>query len=116
MTLSVWVIYIFCAFCLCLSSNKQISKTKNVLNPFPSKGFLIDEWNRLALDRLKSISALSAHAAVKGLIDSQPDECSYYVLKIVVNLSLDVPIKKDSNKKRVYERSISATSIYLNSG
>ena len=37
------------------------------LNPFPSKGFPIDEWNRLALDRVKSISALSAHSAVKGL-------------------------------------------------
>ena len=38
-----------------------------MLNPFPSKGFPIDEYNRLALDRVKSISALSAHSAVKGL-------------------------------------------------
>ena len=37
------------------------------LNPFPSKGFPIAEQNRLALDRVKSISALSAHLAVKGL-------------------------------------------------
>ena len=31
------------------------------------KGFPVDEQNRLALDRVKSISALSAHSAVKGL-------------------------------------------------
>ena len=37
------------------------------INPFPSKGFPFDEQNRLALDRVKSISALSAHSAVKGL-------------------------------------------------
>ena len=36
-------------------------------HPFPSKGFPIDEQNRLALDRVRSMSALSAHAAVKGL-------------------------------------------------
>ena len=36
-------------------------------NPFPSKGFPIDQQNRLALDGVKSISALSAHSAVKGL-------------------------------------------------
>ena len=35
-------------------------------NPFPAKGFPIDESNRLALDRVKSVSALSAHSAVKG--------------------------------------------------
>jgi len=29
--------------------------------------FPIDELNRLALDRVKSISALSTHSAVKGL-------------------------------------------------
>ena len=39
-----------------------------VLNPFPAKGFPINEQNRLALDRVKSISALSADSAVKGLI------------------------------------------------
>ena len=39
----------------------------DVVNPFPSKGFPIDESNRLALDRVKSTSALSAHSAVKGL-------------------------------------------------
>ena len=38
-----------------------------MVNPFRSKGFPFDEQNRLALDRVKSISALSAHAAVKGL-------------------------------------------------
>ena len=37
------------------------------LNPFPAKGFPNDEENRLALDRVKSIRALSAHSAVKGL-------------------------------------------------
>ena len=40
-----------------------------LLNPFPSKGFPIVEPNRLALDRVKPISALSAHSAVKGLTD-----------------------------------------------
>ena len=39
----------------------------DVVNPFPSEGFPIDEYNRLALDRVKSISALSTHSAVKGL-------------------------------------------------
>ena len=38
-----------------------------VNNSFPAKGFPIDELNRLALDRVKSISALSAHSAVKGI-------------------------------------------------
>ena len=42
----------------------------NSINPFPSKGFPIDEENRLALDRVKSISALSAHSEVKGLMVS----------------------------------------------
>ena len=37
-------------------------------NPFPSKGFPIDEYNRLALNRVNSVSALSAQSAVKGLI------------------------------------------------
>ena len=31
-------------------------------NPFPAKGFPIDELNRLALDRVKSIGALSARS------------------------------------------------------
>ena len=39
-------------------------------NGFPSKGFPIDEENRLALDRVKSISSLSADWAVKGLVGS----------------------------------------------
>ena len=39
-------------------------------NPFPSKRFPIDEYNHLALDRVKSVSALSAHSAVKGLTNS----------------------------------------------
>ena len=39
------------------------------INPFPAKGFPIDELeNRLALDRVKSVSALSGHTAVNGLI------------------------------------------------
>ena len=42
-------------------------KRREFLNPFPSKGFSIGEQNRLALDRVKSISALSAHSAAKGL-------------------------------------------------
>ena len=37
------------------------------INPFPAKGFTIDEQNRLALNRVKSVSALSTHTAVKGL-------------------------------------------------
>ena len=36
-------------------------------NPFPANGFPIDKLNRLALDRVKSISALSTCSAVKGL-------------------------------------------------
>ena len=44
----------------------------DVVNPFPSKRSSIDELelDRLALDRVKSISALSAHSAVKGLRNS----------------------------------------------
>ena len=38
------------------------------------KGFLTDEYNRLALDRVKSMSALSAHSAVKS-------ECLFSVVK-----------------------------------
>ena len=39
----------------------------DVVNPFPSNGFPIGEYNGLALDSVKSVSALSAHSAVKGL-------------------------------------------------
>ena len=38
------------------------------LNLFTPKGFPIDELNRLALGRVKSISALWAPTGVKGLI------------------------------------------------
>ena len=38
----------------------------DVVNPFLSKRFPIDEENRLALDRVKSISALSTHLDGKG--------------------------------------------------
>ena len=38
-----------------------------MVNPFLSKRFPIDEENRLALDRVKSISALSTHLDGKGL-------------------------------------------------
>ena len=47
-------------------STRQIRRPSR-FNPFPSKGFPIDEQNRLALDREKSISALAAHSAVKEL-------------------------------------------------
>ena len=40
-------------------------------NPFPSKGFPMAEQNRLALDRVRSISALRAHSAVEGLMGTQ---------------------------------------------
>ena len=40
----------------------------DIVNPFLSKGFPINEQNRLRLDRVKSISALSAHSAVKRLM------------------------------------------------
>ena len=47
---------------------KSISAlSTHTVNPFPSKGFPIDEYNRLALDRVKSVSGPSAHLAVKGL-------------------------------------------------
>ena len=39
----------------------------DAVNLFPSKGFPIDEYNSLALDRVKSMSALSTRLAVKGL-------------------------------------------------
>ena len=41
--------------------------SSKLLNLLPSKAFPIDDY-RLALDRVKSISALSAHSTVKGLI------------------------------------------------
>ena len=50
----------------------ELTRFLGVVNPFLSKGFPIDEQNRLALDRVKSISALSAHSAVKGLTLSRP--------------------------------------------
>ena len=52
-------------------STQELNQTK-CFNPFTAKGCPIDEWNRSALDRVKSISALSAHSAVKGL-----RHCSY---------------------------------------
>ena len=39
--------------------------------PFHSKGFPIDEYNRLALDRVKPITAPSAYSAVKGILPQQ---------------------------------------------
>ena len=36
------------------------------INPFTAKGFPIDEYNRLALDRVKSVSSLRAPTAVKA--------------------------------------------------
>ena len=48
-------------------SRESSCALNRLLNPFPSKGFPIDEQNRLALARVKSISAQSAHSAVKGL-------------------------------------------------
>jgi len=38
------------------------------INPFTAKGFPIDEYNRLALDRVKSISVMSAPTDLKGLV------------------------------------------------
>ena len=59
-------------------------------NPFPAKGFPIDEYNRLALDRVKSISALSAHSAVKGL------KHSWYVHGNVRTGSTNVSTKRET--------------------
>ena len=53
------------------------------VNPFPSKGFPIDELNRLALDRVKSISALSTHLAVKGLTPE------FYVLELQLEMHVN---------------------------
>ena len=36
------------------------------VNPFPSEGFPIDESNRLALDRVKSVSALTIIWQLRG--------------------------------------------------
>ena len=41
---------------------------------------------------------------ISFLIDPQPEECSQYVLKILVNLSLSVLIKKGSYKKQYNTR------------
>ena len=49
-------------------SPASLQQKVQLFNHFLSKGFPIDELNRLALYRVKSISALSAHSAVKGLI------------------------------------------------
>ena len=63
----------FCWYRLCQGDillrvhNSSENTLSGCINPFPSKEFPIDEQNRLALDRVKSISALSAHSAVKGL-------------------------------------------------
>ena len=43
-----------------LKMSTQLNCNQLCLNPFTHKGFLIDELNRLALDRVKSISALWA--------------------------------------------------------
>ena len=40
----------------------------DVVNPFTAKGFPIDELNRLALDRVQSISVMRAPTAVKALV------------------------------------------------
>ena len=40
----------------------------DVVNPFMSEGFPIDEYNRLALDRVQSISVMSVPTDLKGLI------------------------------------------------
>ena len=45
-----------------------IYTSSSLFIPFTAKEFPIDESNRLALDRVKSISALSAYSAVKGLM------------------------------------------------
>ena len=69
------------------------------LNPFPSKGFPIDEWNRLALDRVKSIIALSAHSAVKGLSDRivrMSKNSTKYVLSMFFKVPSSIALYKDS--------------------
>ena len=43
-------------------------------NPFPAKGFPIDESNRLALDRVKSISVMRVPSAVKALKETYNDQ------------------------------------------
>ena len=42
----------------------------DVVNPFTAEGFPIDELNRMALDSVKSITALRAPTAAKALIVS----------------------------------------------
>ena len=46
-----------------------ISRHSTKINPFTAKGPLFDEWNRLALDRVKSVHVNMA-LAVKGLRES----------------------------------------------
>ena len=48
---------------------KLFAKFQSTLfNPLTAKGFPIDKLNRLALDRVKSISAMGAPAAVKVFV------------------------------------------------
>ena len=47
-------------------------KSQGTINPFPDRRFLIDESNRLAFYRVKSISVLITQSAVKGLTITQP--------------------------------------------
>ena len=70
--------YIFSAQYHCVQREIECPLNRDivfdVVNPFPSKRFPIDELNRLALDRVKSISALSTHSDGKGLTPSRPNE------------------------------------------
>ena len=47
--------------------NSTVDHRNLVFNPFTAKGFPIDEYNRLALDRVKSVSFMRAPTAVKVL-------------------------------------------------
>ena len=86
--------------------SKIENRTGLNINPFPSKG----EKNRLALDRVKSISALSAHSAVKGLnlnltfyLNDKATKTSPYQDMLCFNLAPRVfylsPPQRESAKK-----------------
>ena len=71
------------------------TKTKIIqfsfFHPFNAKGFPIDEKNSLALDRVKSVSVMSAPTAVKASI---PEKATFRYQRICILLLLKIRKKK----------------------
>ena len=66
--MKIFLVYLTFKLLRLLKKNVQTIKLSNYL--FTPKGFPIDELNHLALDRVKSISALWAPTGVKGLTNT----------------------------------------------